>query len=337
MTMCIKRTAPNTRRRNLTQLTGAVALALAGVWNAGVQAADNYPAKPIRMIVPFPAGGGTDIIGRLVGQELSARWGQSVVVENRPGASGTIGYGMAAKAPADGYTILLGITTLIQAPWLYKNLPYKISDLTPVSQIVRSADILMVPSASGITTLRQFVEKAKANPGSFSYASYGNASTSHFNGERFKKEAGIDIVHVPFQGANPAMAAVLGNQLNIGFIDASTASAHLKSDRVNVIGVAGSLRHPALPDVPTVGEQGYPGLDANGFFAVFVPAGTPQPIVDKLGAEVADIVKSPTVHARLTQMGLVPVASLPAEFKAQLEKDSLHWKQSAETLGISLD
>jgi len=201
---------PRTDRRNLARLAGAAALALAGVGNVGAQTTDNYPAKPIRMIVPYPAGGGTDIIGRLVGQELNKRWGQSVVVENRPGASGTIGYGMVAKAPADGYTVLLGITTLIQTPWLYKNLSYKLSDLTPVSQIARSADILIAPRSSGITTLQQFVEKAKANPGALSYATYGNASTSHFNGERFKKEAGIDVIHVPFQGASPAMAAVLG-------------------------------------------------------------------------------------------------------------------------------
>jgi len=335
--MTVRTKTANTRRRHLAHLAGVAALALTGVWSVGVQAAENYPAKPIRIIVPFPAGGGTDMIGRLIGQELSTRWGQSVVVENRSGASGTIGYGMVAKAPADGYTILLGITTLIQAPWLYKNLPYTLSELTPVSQIARSADILMVPSQSGITTLQQFVEKAKANPGALSYASYGNASTSHLNGERFKKEAGIDIVHVPFQGANPAMVAVLGNQVNIGFIDASSASAHLKSDRVNVVGVAGSQRHPALPDVPTVGEQGYPGLGANGFFAVFVPAGTPDAIVNKLGAAVADIVKSPAVHGRLTQMGLIPVGSLPAQFKVQLEKDSLHWKQAVEELGIKLD
>ncbi|MFT3717619.1 Bug family tripartite tricarboxylate transporter substrate binding protein [Pseudorhodoferax sp.] len=326
-----------TRRRSLARLMGAASLALAGTWSTGALAADNYPSKPVRMIVPFPPGGGTDIIARLVGQQLNTRWGQPVVVENKPGASGILGYNTVAKAPADGYTVLLGITTLIQIPWLYKDVPYQLSDLTPVSQIAKSADMLMVPRSSGITTIQQFIEKAKAAPGTFSYGSYGNATSSHMNGERFKQQAGIDMVHVPYQGAGPLMAALLGNQVSLALVDATTAYPHLKSDKVNILAVAGAQRHPALPNVPTMTESGISGLEANGFFGLFVPAKTPQAVVDKLGAEVAAIVQSPAVRQRLLDMGLIPVGSLPKDFKPQMDKDAEHWKQVVKSAGITIN
>ncbi|MDE2414003.1 MAG: tripartite tricarboxylate transporter substrate binding protein [Comamonadaceae bacterium] len=312
-------------------------IALAACAMGGAQAQGDYPSKPIRFIVPYPAGGGTDTIARLIGTQLSQRWGQPVVVENKPGASGILGNDIVAKAPGDGYTVLMGITAVVQIPALYKKVPYKLSDLAPVSQIAKSADLLMVPRSTGVTTLAQFVDKARAAPGTLNYGTYGNATTSHLNGERFKQQAGIDLTHIPYQGSGPEMAALLGGQLTLAFVDATAAYPHIKSDKLNILAVTGSQRFPSLPNVPTMTEAGYPGMEANGWFGTFLPASTPKAIVDKLGAEVAAIVQSPELHKRLTDMGLIAVGSLPGDFKAQVEKDAAHWKAVAESAKISMD
>lgn len=326
-----------TRNRRTTLALMALAAACATLGTSSAQAQGDYPAKPLRFIVPYPAGGGTDTIARLIGTQLTQRWGQPVVVENKPGASGILGNDIVAKAPGDGYTVLMGITAVVQIPALYKKVPYKLADLAPVSQIAKSADLLMVPRSSGVTTLAQFVDKAKAAPGTMNYGTYGNATSSHMNGERFKQQAGIDLTHIPYQGSGPEMAALLGGQLTLAFVDATGAYPHIKSDKVNILAITGSQRHPALPQVPTMTESGYPGLEANGWFGMFLPAGTPKPIVDKLGAEVAAIVKSPELNKRLTDMGLIAVGSLPDDFKTQVEKDAAHWKAVAEGAKISMD
>ena len=324
------------RRKALGQWLPLIALVtFCGISSS--QAQDPYPSKPIRVIVPYPAGGGTDMIARLIGTQLSLRLGQPVVVENKPGASGILGNDIVAKAPGDGYTILMGITAVVQIPALYKKVPYKLSDLAPVSQIAKSADLLMVPQSTGVTTLQQFVDKAKATPGALNYGSYGNATSSHMNGERFKQKAGIDITHIPYQGSGPEVAALLGGQVTLAFVDATAAYPHIKSDRVNILAVTGSQRHPALPEVPTMTESGYPGLEANGWFGMFAPASTPKAIIDKLGTEVSSIVKSPELNKRLTEMGLIPVGSMPDDFKEQVDKDAAHWKSVAEAAKIAMD
>lgn len=300
-------------------------------WAAG------YPERPVRLVVPYAVGGATDVIGRVVARYLGEELGQPVVVENKPGASGILGNDIVAKAPGDGYTVLMGITAVVQIPALYKKVPYKLADLAPVSQIAKSADLLMVPRSSGVTTLAQFVDKAKAAPGTMNYGTYGNATSSHMNGERFKQQAGIDLTHIPYQGSGPEMAALLGGQLTLAFVDATAAYPHIKSDKLNILAVTGSQRFPSLPNVPTMTESGYPGLEANGWFGVFLPASTPKAIVDKLGAEVAAIVKSPELNKRLTDMGLIAVGSLPDDFKTQVEKDAAHWKAVAEGAKISMD
>ena len=326
-----------TRNRRTTLALMALAAACATLGTSSAQAQGDYPAKPLRFIVPYPAGGGTDTIARLIGTQLTQRWGQPVVVENKPGASGILGNDIVAKAPGDGYTVLMGITAVVQIPALYKKVPYKLADLAPVSQIAKSADLLMVPRSSGVTTLAQFVDKAKAAPGTMNYGTYGNATSSHMNGERFKQQAGIDLTHIPYQGSGPEMAALLGGQLTLAFVDATAAYPHIKSDKINILAITGAQRHPALPQVPTMTEAGYPGLEANGWFGMFVPATTPKAIVDKLGSEVSSIVKSPELNKRLTEMGLIPVGSLPDDFKAQIDKDAAHWKAVAEAAKISMD
>ena len=325
-----------TRNRRTTLALIALA-ACATLGTSSAQAQGDYPAKPIRFIVPYPAGGGTDTIARLIGTQLTQRWGQPVVVENKPGASGILGNDIVAKAPVDGYTVLMGTTAVVQIPALYKKVPYKLADLAPVSQIAKSADLLMVPRSSGVTTLAQFVDKAKAAPGTMNYGTYGNATSSHMNGERFKQQAGIDLTHIPYQGSGPEMAALLGGPLTLAFVGATAAYPPIKSAKLNILAVTGSQRSPSQPNVPTMTESGYPGLEANGWFGVFLPASTPKPIVDKLGAEVAAIVKSPELNKRLTDMGLIAVGSLPDDFKTQVEKDAAHWKAVAEGAKISVD
>jgi len=324
-------------RRTLLQIGAAATTMLAlGLPTAGAQEAA-YPSKPIRIVVPYPAGGGTDTIGRTVANDLAKALGVTVVVENRPGASGMLGNNQVAKAPADGYTVLLGITALIQMPGLYADIPYEVSDLAPVSLVARSMDVFMTPKSTGITNFEEFVKQAKAKPGELNFASYGNATSSHMHGEQLKMKAGLDLVHVPFAGSGPEMTAVLGGQVTTAFVDATAASPHLKSDRLNMLAVTGSRRHPALPDTPTLGELGYSGFEANGWFAFFVPAGTPKPIIDKLSGEIQKIVKSPEVNKRFSDMGLLPAGSTPEELAEAIRKDQPHWAGIAKAANIKVN
>jgi tripartite-type tricarboxylate transporter receptor subunit TctC len=324
-------------RRQILQ-RGAMAAAVLGLSLGTAQAQlDTYPSKPIRLIIPYPAGGGTDMIGRTVGAELAKAWGVPVLVENKAGASGMLGNDLAAKAPADGYTVVLAITALVQMPGLYAKLPYQVSDLAPVSLVARSMDIFMVPKSTGITTLAQFAAKAKAAPGQLSFASYGNATSSHMHGEQLKAKGGLDLIHVPFAGSGPEMTAVLGGQVDSAFVDATAANPHLKSDKLNFLAVTGSRRHPALPDVPTMGELGYAGFEANGWFSFFVPAATPRPIVDKMSAEIQKIVKSPAIFKRFSDMGLLPAGSTPEELAEAIRKDQPHWAAIARDAKIKVE
>lgn len=325
-------------RRDLVRALSVFALG-GGLLGTAVQAqeAAHYPSKPVRIVVPYPAGGGTDTIARLVGQHLSQRLGQPVVVENKPGASGMLGNDQVAKAAGDGHTVLMGITALVQIPSLYKKVPYQLSELTPVSQIAKSADVIFTPRSTGLQSIQELVERSKAKPGTLSAASYGNATSSHLHIEQFNMKAGTDLMHVPFQGSGPETAALLGGQVDSAFVDATAAYPHLKSDKLRILGVTGSVRHPALPDVPTLGESGYAGFEANGWFGMFVPASTPRAIVDKLGAEVAAIIQMPEINQRLSDMGLIPVGSLPDDFAAVLDSDAAHWRRIVEAANISLD
>lgn len=324
-------------RRSFLHWSLAATVAATGTLGASVaQAQADYPNKPIRLIVPYPAGGGADTIARTLGAELQNNLKTPVIVENKPGASGMLGAQFVAKSPADGYTVMLGITAFIQVPSVYPKVTYKVNEFAPVSLIARSMDVFMVPRSSGITTLKDFIAKAKTDK-SLSYGTYGNATSSHFNGEQFKSQAGIDVVHAPFAGSGPEMAAVLGGQISSAFVDATAVSPHLKSDKLNFLAVTGARRHPALPNVPTFAEQGFKGLEANGFFGVLVPVKTPQPIVDKLSAEVQKIVKTPAMSKRLTEMGLVPAGSTQQEMADSMKKDMAAWAAIAKSANIKID
>jgi len=298
-------------------LAAALGLALSGA--AFAQA--NYPSQPIKFVVPYPAGGATDTLARTVAQKLSEAWGQPVLVDNKVGASGTIGNALVARAPADGYTVLFGITALIQQQSLMEKLPYDpLKDFAAVTQIARSPSMLAVPLDSPAKTLKDFIALVKANPGKYSVGSYGAGTSSHIQGALLNQQAGLDLLHVPYNGAAPLATALVGSQLPSAFIDSASARPHLKSLRP--LAVTGTQRMPGLPDVPTFQELGYQSFDPYGWFGLFLPAATPPAIVHKLSDEVNRILKLPDVTARIEALGLQVGGGKPEEFQKTLRTDA---------------
>jgi len=313
-------------------LAGAAMMGRAGA----ALAQPSYPSKPIRMVVPYPAGGGTDTVGRMIGQRLSEAWGQPVVVDNKPGASGMLGNDTVAKAPADGYTVLLAITALIQSPSLYKRTPYDVAkDFTPVSLIAKSSDLFVVPNRVQANTLREFIALAKA--GKLSYGSYGNGTSSHLHGELFKQQAGIDLAHIPYKGAAPLVNDLLGGQVDSAFVDVTSAYPYLNSGKFKILGITGTQRYKALPNVATFAEQGLQGFEPSGWFALFLPANAPRDVTARLAAEATRIVKLPEITQRLAGMGLQPVGSSPQELASVVANDTPKWARIVRDAHIQLD
>jgi tripartite-type tricarboxylate transporter receptor subunit TctC len=295
--------------------------ALALLAPAAALAQAPYPSQAIRFVVPYPAGGATDTLARTVAQKLGEAWGQPVLVENKAGASGTIGNNFVAKAPADGYTALVGITALIQQPSLMDKLPYDpLKDFAAVTMIARSPSMLAVPVDSPIKSLKELVALAKANPGKYNYGTYGAGTSAHIQGSLFTQQAGIDLIHVPFNGSAPLVTNLVGGQLASAFVDAASARAHLKSLRP--LAVTGNQRTPGLPDVPTFQELGFHSFDPYGWFGLFLPAGTPAPVVQKLSDEVNRILRLPEVTAKIEALGLQVGGGKPDEFAKTLHKDA---------------
>jgi tripartite-type tricarboxylate transporter receptor subunit TctC len=321
-----------------TSLTRRLCLAagLALAFAAPAFADAKYPAQPIKLVVPYPAGGATDALARTIGQKLSEAWGQPVLVENKVGASGTIGNGFVARAPADGYTVLVGITALIQQQSMMDKLTYDpLKDFAPVTQIARSPSMLAVPLDSPAKSLKEFIALAKANPGKMSIGSYGAGTSAHIQGALLNQQAGLDLVHVPYNGAAPLVTALVGNQLPSAFVDSASARQQLKSLRP--LAVTGTERMPGLPDVPTFKELGYHSFDPYGWFGVFVPAATPAPIVQKLSAEVNRILKLPDVTARIEGLGLQVAGNKPEEFGKILRTDAAIYAKIIRDANIRLN
>jgi tripartite-type tricarboxylate transporter receptor subunit TctC len=281
----------------------------------------NYPAQPIKFIVPYPAGGATDALARTIAHKLNEAWGQPVLVENKVGASGTIGNGFVAKAAPDGYTVLVGITALIQQQSLMDRLTYDpLKDFAAVTQIARSPSMFAVPLDSPAKSLKDFIAMAKAKPGKLSFGTYGAGTSAHIQGALFNQQAGLDLVHVPYNGAAPLVTALVGNQVPSAFIDSASARPQLKSLRP--LAVTGTQRMPGLPDVPTFQELGYHSFDPYGWFGLFVPAATPAPVVQKLADEVNRILRLPDVTARIEGLGLQVGGGRPEEFQKLLRADA---------------
>jgi tripartite-type tricarboxylate transporter receptor subunit TctC len=316
-------------------------LALAALLSSAAMAqtsAQPYPSRALKFVVPYPAGGSTDIIGRMLAARLSESWGHPVVVENRTGASGIIGNDYVAKSPADGYTVLIGITAMIQSAYTHAKLPYDpFRDFAPVAEIARSSDLFVVAASVPANSLKEFVALAKANPKAYSYGSYGNATSSHIHGEMFNMQAGLELAHVPYKGAAPMINDLFGGQINTAFVDVGSARSHLASGRFRVLALTGTQRFKFLPEVPTFGESGYPGFEPNGWFGMLLPAATPAEIVKKLSAEIARIVRLPEVAARLNDMGLIAVGSTPEEFAAMIKADAPEWGKVIKGARIKIE
>ena len=305
---------------------------------ASAQSAAAYPSKAVRIVVPYPAGGGTDTIARIVAGKLNEAWGQPMVVENRAGAAGVIGNDAVAKAAPDGYTLLVGITTLVQAPHLGQKLPYDVfKDFTPISQLALSADLFVVPASSPVNSLKEFVELARARQGKVTCGSYGQGTSSHVHCEMLSSQAKLGLVHVPFKGGAPLLTDLIGGQLDSGFVDVTSARAHVKSGKLKILAITGERRFKALPNVPTFTELGYKDFEPYGWFGALAPAGVPADIAAKLGAEIAKIIHLPEVQSRLEDMGLQAVGSTPAEFAATIRRDHPVWGKVIRDANIRLD
>ncbi len=298
--------------------------------------AQTFSAKPMRIIVPFPAGGGADLWARVIAQKLGEAWGQNVIVDNRAGASGIIGTELASKAMPDGDTLLLGTTgTHATNPVVFRKLPYDpIKDFAPITNFVDTPFMLVVHSSVPAKSVKELIALAKARPGQLTYASFGNGSSAHLAGELFKSMAKIDAVHVPYKGGAPAMIDLLGGHVSMMFNSLPAVVPQVKAGRLRGLAVASLQRANAAPDIPTFAEAGLPGVEAGSWYGVFAPAGTPSGVIAKLHSEIVNMLKLPDVQQRLILEGADPIGNSPAEFAAQVRGDLAKWGKVARESGI---
>lgn len=322
------------RAATAVALLASIAAAALCAASHPASAADAYPNRRITLVIPYPAGGATDVLGRLLANKLSEAWKTTVVVENKSGGGGVVGNDFVAKAQPDGYTVLLAITQIIQAPSLVAKLPYDVfKDLTPVTQVALSTIVLVVPEQQPFKSVKELVDYAKANPGK-PYGTFGNATTSHLYGELLKKVAGIEMTHVPYRGSAPLTNDLLNNTVTTAFQDLTTAHAQIKAGKLRPLAVGGEKRRKAMPDVPTMGELGYAGFEIEGWLGVFVPAATPKEIVKKLSDELARIVASPEGIAGIETLSLVPVGGTPEDFEKAARRDLDKWADVVKQTGV---
>jgi tripartite-type tricarboxylate transporter receptor subunit TctC len=301
--------------------------------------AEKYPTKPIRMIVPFSPGGGVDLIGRLIAQKLQDAWGQSVIVDNHAGGGGNIGTGMVAKAPPDGYTILVGyVGNLAINPWLFGKLPYdSLKDFAPVCLTTTAPNLLVSHPLVPVTTVDDLVTLAKAKPGVLSYASAGNGTVGHMVAELFKSVTGANIVHVPYKGNGVAVNDLLGGHVQLMFAAPGAVLPFVESKRLTSIAVASAKRLAELPSTPTFAEAGYPRVEASGWYGILAPAGTPRPIVEALNTEIVRIMALADVRERLKVHGYAVETSSPEEFANLIKSDLTKWREVVKTSGARVD
>ncbi len=323
------------RRRALLGTVGAAAL-----WPAGARAQGPSwaPARQVRIICPFPPGGAADLLSRALAEEISGSLGQTVVVENRAGAGGSIGTEAAIRSAPDGHTLVMGSTgPNAMNPALYSLSFDPARDLAPVTMVATVASILVVHPSVPATTLPELLALLRAQPGRFSYASAGNGSSIHLFMEQMKRLARVDIVHVPYRGGGPAMVDVIGGRVAMMFDTIPTAMPHVRDGRVRLLAVSTAARHPALPDTPTVAESGVPDFEAVGWYGLLVPLGTLEAAVARYNQEVANALAKPAFRARLQAVGVDPAPSTPAAFAAFVERDRARWTRLVRDTGIRPD
>jgi tripartite-type tricarboxylate transporter receptor subunit TctC len=332
-----EKTSSGRRTFTLGALSSTAALILGLAPCAPAMGQDAYPTRPITLIVPFPAGGTTDILARIVGQGLEKELGQAVVIDNRGGAGGNIGGAAAAKAPPDGYTLFMGTvgTHAINAS-LYKNMPFDpIKDFQPLSRVAMVPNVLVANPSQPFKTVKEMIAYAKANPGKLNFGSSGSGSSIHLSGELFKAMAGIDMVHVPYKGSAPAVTDLLGGQIGIMFDNLPSAIQHVRAGKLRAIAVTTAKRSPQLPDVPTIAEAGVPGYEATSWFGMFATAGTPEPIVSKLHGALLRVLKNADVQKQIAEQGGEPHSESPREFAGFIRQESAKWGKVVKDSGAT--
>ena len=330
MTRIVSRATPASARALLCCLCALAVTTIA--------VAQDYPTRPIRMIVSFAPGGGTDTNARIVSQRLSEQLGVQVIVDNRPGAASMLGTELVARASPDGYTLLTASPEFTVNPSLQRKVPYDaLKDFAPISQTVSSQYVLSTHPSVPVRTLKEFIAFAKARPGQLNYGSSGVGSANHLAAELLQVSTGIKLVHIPFKGAGPGTIALLGGEISFMFSSTTAAVAHIRAGRLRGIAVTGPNRFAELPNVPTVVEAGIPGFVITGWFGVLAPATTPREIVGRLNAEIVKAVQHPTVRERFAALGTIPVGSTPEEFAAFLRSEIDKWAKVVKASGARAD
>jgi tripartite-type tricarboxylate transporter receptor subunit TctC len=337
-----RRCAPGYRRRATFAVMvgiGMAALLAASLPALGQkpQAQAAYPSKSVRMIVPFAPGGGTDIIARLIAQELTQTWGQPVVVDNRGGSGGVVGTELAARSAADGYTMVLVSLGFSYAPALYSKLPYDSErDFLPVSLVATQPFVYVVIPSLGATTMKELVALARARPGEIRYGSGGSGGASHLGTELLRVMTGINLTHVPYKGTGPALTAMLGGEIQMQLIGISSVVPYMKSGRMRALAVSGARRSAAAPDVPTVAES-YPGYAFDVWYGMLYPARTPRAVLDKVAADLNGVLKSPALAQRFAAVGLEPAGNTPEEFARMIRAEIAKWRKVVASAGIRIE
>lgn len=321
-------------RRALSWLLIAAPMSFVCLAEASAQA---YPTRPVRLIIPFAPGGGSDILGRLVGQKLTESLGVQVTADNRPGASGIIGMDIVAKSPPDGYTIAIISTGHVVNPSVYSKMPYDtLNDLAGITLVATTSLMITVPPTLPVKSLKDLIALAKRRPGDLNYASSGNASAQHLATEQFKRTAGIDMVHVPYKGGAPALIDLVAGQVQVMFCSPS-AMPYVKAGRLRVIAYGGSKRSTVLPEVPTISESGYPGYEAVEWWGMYAPARTPTAVVGRLNAEIGKVLNMPDVRKRLAEIGFDAAPTSVEEFDRFQRAEHAKWGKVAREANIRVD
>lgn len=321
-------------KRNWTRLFAMAVAALLPAYAA----AQSWPAKPVKIVVPFNAGGATDVVARLLAQKLGDAWGQNVVVENRAGAGGNIGAEVVARSPADGYTLLMTSGSIVTAnPHMYKSMSFDPSkDLVAITNVATGPQVIAVGEAVAAKDLKELIAFAKANPKKINFGSAGVGTQTHLAGENFAHAAGVDMTHVPYKGESAAMTDLIGGQIHLATPNLGGAIAHIQQGKLRALAVTSRERSPRLPDVPAVAEV-LPGFENAGWFGLMAPAGTPPEIVDRIYRDSARILNSEEFRDKLAQQGMVPVANSPADFAAAIRAESERWAKVIKDRGLAVN
>lgn len=312
-------------------------LALGG-FTVSIVYSQSYPTRPIRLVVPYPPGGGTDIIARIVGQKLTENLGQQLIVDNRGGAGGTIGTDVVAKSVPDGYTILMAPTSHAINPSIYRRLPYDtLKDLTPVTLAASATIVLAVHLSLPVKSVKELIALSKSKPGQLNFGSAGNGTVFHLAGELFKRQAGIDMVHVPFKGGGPVIANLVGGQISLAFETMLALSPYIKAERVRSLAVTSAQRSSVMPELPTVIELGFRDIVAENWYAFYAPAGTPGNIVTRLNTEIVKILRTQEIKERFLGQGTEVVGGTPEALADHLQKEMRKWSKIAKEAGAQVD